>query len=472
MIHYVLQIVAFQLLFLIVYDFLLKKETFFSWNRTYLLLTPVLSMILPFIRLESIRESIPESYLVELPAVMVGSNANNLAPLMSDGIQFSWMYVWLAGMLFSTLLFLIKFSRLLLYVRSGQKMEHPELTVRLLPKTNAAFTFFDTIYLGDDLSEEQVQQILLHEAIHVRQKHSWDLFFFELLRIVLWFNPLVYIFQHRIGALHEYTADRQVANGAGSAYYQNLLSQVFQTNKISFINTFFNHSLIKNRIVMLQKSKSKKALKFKYLLLVPIVCAMLVYTSCAQEAEPKPVGQENDLVQSTNSEILADIAALKEAIAAKGNVSEEEARALKLLMASVQGDTKDGLHNKYFDSNTANGGMSFNAIDKVPVYPGCEGLDNTAAQKCFTEKVASFIVANFNTEKFKGSSIQGRQRIAVHFIISDDGIIKDVKAKAEFEPLMQEAVRVVNLLPKMQAGQHEGKKVNVQFSVPIIFELE
>ena len=472
MIHYLLQIVAFQLLFLMAYDFLLKKETFFGWNRIYLLLTPMISLLLPFIQIEGIRQAIPEPYLIELPAVIVGSATEATTTASTALFRFSWMYVWYAGMTLSALFFVIKLIKLQKFTQTAKRAHHDSLDIRLLPGTNSAFTLFNTIYLGEELSETQKRQILLHEQIHVKEKHSWDLFFFELMRILLWFNPLVYVFQHRIAALHEFTADRQVAARNGRDYYQSLLSQVFQTNRISFINTFFNHSLIKNRIVMLQKSNSKKILKFKYLLLVPIVCAMLIYTSCAQEAEPKPVGQENDFTMATDSEILSSIASLKEAIAAKGEMSEEEAKALKLLMASAYKKSDGGLHEMYFDSKTANGGMSFSSINKVPVYPGCEGMENKAASKCFTEKVASFIVSNFDTKKFKGSSIQGRQRIAVHFVISDEGFIKDVKAKAEFEPLMAEAIRVVKMLPKMQPGEHEGKKVNVQFAVPIIFELE
>lgn len=469
MIHYVIQIIAFQLLFLIVYDLFLKKETFFNWNRTYLLLTPIISLLLPFIQIEGIRQAIPETYLVQLPAVMIGDGVTESSALSVSRLQFSWIFIWYSGVVISSIIFGIKISRLIGLIRSGKKEFYGDLSLKILPGTDAAFTLFNTVYLGESLSDSQKKHILLHEQIHVKEKHSLDLFFFEIMRILLWFNPFVYIFQMRIGALHEFTADRKVAVGAGKEYYQNLLSQVFQTNKVSFINTFFNHSLIKNRIVMLQKSNSKKTLKFKYLLLVPIVCAMLIYTSCAQEAEPKPVEQENDFIMSTDSDILANIAALKESIAAKGEMTEEEAKALKTLYVIT---SEEGVNNLHFGEVKDNLEIPFGVIQKVPVYPGCEGLENNAAQKCFKEKVATFIVSNFDTEKFKGSSMQGRQRIAVNFVISSEGAIKNVVAKAEYKPLMEEAERVVKMLPNMQAGEHDGKKVNVQFALPIIFELE
>ena len=69
------------------------------------------------------------------------------------------------------------------------------------------------------------------------------------------------------------------------------------------------------------------------------------------------------------------------------------------------------------------------------------------------------------------AGIEGRQRIAVHFTISDTGVIENVKAKAQHPELMEEAIRVVEMLPKMTPGEHDGKAVNVAYALPIIFEI-
>ena len=74
MIHYILQTIVFQLLFLVVYDLFLKKETFFNINRFYLLITSVLSLLLPLVQIAAIRESIPRKYMIQLPEVIVGEN--------------------------------------------------------------------------------------------------------------------------------------------------------------------------------------------------------------------------------------------------------------------------------------------------------------------------------------------------------------------------------------------------------------
>lgn len=98
-------------------------------------------------------------------------------------------------------------------------------------------------------------------------------------------QSLVYIYQSRISELHEFIADAQVAKTHKSEQYQLLLSQVFQTRYISFVNPFFKTSLIKKRIVMLQKSKSRQIWRLKYLLMLPLVMGMLVYTA-AEGQEP------------------------------------------------------------------------------------------------------------------------------------------------------------------------------------------
>jgi beta-lactamase regulating signal transducer with metallopeptidase domain len=154
----------------------------------------------------------------------------------------------------------------------------------IVPNSEVAFSFFRSIFLGEKVVEADHEGIIQHELVHIKQRHSLDLLFFELMRIVGWFNPLVYIYQNRISEMHEFIADAQVTKTHKKEQYQLLLSQVFQTQNISFINQFHQSSLIKKRIVMLTKAKSKQILKLKYLVLAPVVMAMLV--SAGWECHP------------------------------------------------------------------------------------------------------------------------------------------------------------------------------------------
>lgn len=463
--------IAFQILFLVVYDLFLKRETFFNLNRIYLLLTPVMGFALPFVSLGFIQQSIPQEYIYQLPTVII---SNNTSEAISSGTSFwlpSLLNFWLIGILFSTLFFSWKFYKIakLKSTVTPENFENFKLVV--LPKTDTAFSFFKTIFLGENISEENKASIIAHEKIHIDQKHSLDLLFFEMLRIIFWFNPLVYLFQNRIATLHEFIADAKVIEQKDKKqYYQSLLSEVFQTEKKSFINTFFNQSLIKKRISMLQKSKSRKTAQLKYLLLLPAICAMLIYTACSND----PKAEEVQTVQQSDSEVMNKINELAEAIMKKGEMTPEEEKALKLLTTEAQpGEKVYNSVQEYLDETKGEDDVSvaFSEIEKVPTYPGCEG-DNEALKKCFSESISAFVGENFNIKLGNDLGLVGRQRIVVHFKIDKSGYIVRATAKAPKPELEAEAIRIISKLPQMQPGEQKGQKVGVLYSLPIVFDVK
>ena len=173
--------------------------------------------------------------------------------------------------------------------KKGTIRYYSDFTKVVVKQSKTAFSFFKLVFWGDGIAKEKEPQILAHELVHVKQWHSLDLLFFELMRIPFWFNPLVYFYQYRIAELHEYIADAQVTKSNKKAHYELLLSEVFQTQNLSFVNQFFKTSLTKKRIVMLNKQKSKIIFRTKYALLLPLVFAMLLYTSC--EIQNKSEGE-------------------------------------------------------------------------------------------------------------------------------------------------------------------------------------
>src|SRR5690606_3225393 len=187
------------------------------------------------------------------------------------------------GFLISFIIVLKKYNHLNRMFRFKKIAVEGYVNIIEVPNSTIACTFYRTIFLGDRLSKAERQHILSHELVHVKQKHSLDLVFFELLKVIFWFNPLIYIYQSRIATVHEFIADAAVVEVTEKrSYYEQLLNSAFNTQNISFINQFFNHSLIKKRIVMLQKTRSKSVSKIKYLLLVPLMLLMLTYVACTE----------------------------------------------------------------------------------------------------------------------------------------------------------------------------------------------
>jgi hypothetical protein len=511
MVHYIIQVAAFQLVFLLIYDVLLKRETFFNWNRVYLIGSALISVIIPFIKIDGFKEVVPQKFIINLPEVLIGnvtqSNQTNLqleALIIESKPLFEWETLLYLGMLLAILGFAFKISKMFWMLARNPKSKHGKLFIVKLQNSNAAFSFFHYIFLGEHLNENERASILKHEIVHVKEKHTLDLLFFEVLRILFWFNPLVYMYQNRMITLHEFIADaKAVKNEDKSTYYQNLLAQVFETKNISFINPFFKQSLIKKRIVMLQKSKSKQVNLFKYALLIPMVFGMLVFTSSyAQEkvktqksdlsqysfslnkkleknSEEQMAKREEFLVFLKNNPDYVEWAIFDEAI---GEVNFSIHHKTEVIPDGYQeGGSVDSngvktvsyykvITNAKDYSNALE--VPFAVIDQVPVFPHCDSLETNEERKiCMAKGIQDHINKNFNTNIATKNNLVGKQRINVIFKIDKEGHIVDVRSRAPHPALKAEAIRVIKTLPKMIPGEHKGKKVIVPYSLPIVFQV-
>ena len=463
MTHYILQTLVFQLLFLVVYDVFLKRETFFNWNRSYLLLSSLLSLLLPLVKISSLQQIIPSQYIFVLPEVIIG---NNNSTELATGFQMFdlWTLVFLVGLVLSALLLLIKCFKLYRLERSGQVVYKEGYRFVYLPKTTMAFSYLGTIFLGESLSEQQQQTIIKHELVHIKERHSLDLIYFELLRIVFWFNPLLYGYQKRMVELQEFIADAEATVSKDKKdYYQELLSQVFKSQNISFINPFFNHSLIKKRIIMLQKSKSQKKALLKYLLILPLLLSMLLYNACTQEEIP--------LKQQGEETILQKVEALKVAVE-QGLLTKAELNELsKVVLKTKLKDISLNNENVFEEEIEYLDDMPFAMIEKAPVFQGCTG-DNATLKRCMSEKIMEHVQKGFNTDLAGSLGLSGRQRISVAFKIDANGNVVNVRARASHQRLSDEAIRVVKTLPKFTPGEQKGRKIGVMYALPILFMVE
>ena len=433
MLHYIIQVVAFQLLFLVVYDLCLRKDTFFNLNRAYLLSTSLLSLVIPFIKIAGIKAVVAKDFVINLPEVFIGESLQTTTGIdpelaMATGINLEtpsmsiWSIILISGMCVATLVLAYKIFTLVVLASKSPKRRRGKVLIVYLLNSTSAFSFFNYIFLGNQLSDKDSTSILEHEMVHINQKHSLDLLFFELLRIVFWFNPLVYLYQSRVATLHEYIADAKAVKGRNKAdYYDNLLTQVFETQQFSFVNPFFKHSLIKKRILMLSKSKSKNILKLKYVLLVPLLFVMLVYTSCTNE---------EDVLVATEEDI---------------EIIEVEETAE----------------------------VPFSIIEETPTFTFCEDLKtNKERKQCMSDNIAKHVNKNFNTEIADSLGLVGRQRIHVIFKIDKEGRVKDVKSRAAHPALKKETERVIKTLPQFIPGKQKGKAVVVPYSLPILFQVQ
>lgn len=442
MLTYILQIIIFQVLFLAVYDFFLSKETFHTSNRWYLLGTPILSFVLPLIKIPTFQKAMPQEIMILLPEVMLSpQKVIEQTTFYTDGsINYLTLLFW-AGVSLFTVVFLIKLFRIIQLITKNVAIKKHFYKLILLPKENSAFSFFNYIFLGQNISKEKQEAIIEHELIHATEKHSLDLLFFELLKIVMWFNPMIYFYQKRITLLHEYISDAAIIKNTQKHHYFNtLLSQTFQVENISFVNQFYKHSLIKKRIIMMTKNKSKKMNQLKYLFLIPVLFSMIFYASCVGNEDTKEL---IEIVEDDSSKII------------KQDKTYDVEEIVEIEEVEVV------LHD-----------VPFATIEEVPVFPGCTGTRKEKAD-CLNSGIQKFVVRNFNGDLAGNLGLpKGKKRIWVVFRIDEKGNVTEIKARAPHPKLQEEAERVAALLPKMKAGRQRGEAVGMKYTLPISFNVE
>jgi hypothetical protein len=266
-------------LFYIIYRIFLSGETFFRTNRLYLLFAIPLSFILPLI-------NIPSPFLTakDISARYLSSQGTGTAT-QSFGIMDIIGIAYLLGALFFLACFVYKLSQLWILIKKYGYQKCGELKLVFIEEDTAPFSFFRYFFLNkSNISQHDLLRIIDHELVHINQHHTIDLIIIELLTIVQWFNPFVRPYKKSLKETHEYLADNQViAQGCSRAKYQLLIfEQHVGMNLFEFVNNF-NHSLIKRRIIMMTKGKSKSWAKSKFLLLIPVICFLVLAF-----ANPKP----------------------------------------------------------------------------------------------------------------------------------------------------------------------------------------
>ena len=502
MINYIVQIVLFQTVFLALYDLFFQKETFFKWNRFYLLLTPIISFIIPLLKFETIKNSVSQEYIEQLPTVFLNPQIV-IEKVNQHSSSLNYLaLIFYSGAVLCTLLFLARLTKLFKLILSNKVIKQRNYSIVLVEKKHTAFSFFNYIFINESLLKNKDLEIIKHELVHCKQKHTLDLLFFEFLKIIFWFNPIIYLYQKRITLVHEYISDAEVVKETSKkTYFNSLLSETFNVENISFTNQFFKHSLLKKRIIMITKEKSQKMKQLKYLIVLPLLAGMLLYSSCTDEEKDELLEMENvlDSGDETTDGKYLDLetgktfigTSLEGKIVPLNEYTEKEIELYKKtesaqnsfikfsvvidkngervhFMKMTENAEKYRVEREYVEGED----VPFSKIDEVPILPGCQGTKEEL-RACLQQKVTENVGTNFNSKLAKGLGLQaGVKRIFVMFTIDKEGTITDVKARAPHKALQEEAIRVINLLPKMVPGKQKGENVGVKYSLPIAFKVE
>jgi hypothetical protein len=328
--------------------------------------------------------------------------------------------IYISGAVFFCLRFLSSLAKLHFLYYRFPKYKFNGFRAVVLDSDQSPFTFFNILFISRiDFESGKVDEMIVHEKAHKEAFHSFDILLLEVITIIQWFNPFIWMFRHALKSEHEFSADNKVLQeGFDKIKYQKLLFE--RSLGIASLNltNHFNYSLLKKRLKMITTSKSSSLIKIKYVLSMPVLlCAMLIMTVNIQS-----YGQKEKENSSFNS------------------VTEDDDNAYMF---------------KFIRENT--------------VYPA------TAKRNKISATVYVSVLGDENG-KVLSASIQRTD------IIDNSGksvLIKgyDPKIHPEIDPksvadLEEESIRVCMLLPKTYRGLDlEGNRIKCLIAMPIQFVL-
>jgi hypothetical protein len=294
-----------MVLLLAVYQLFLGREKMHRFSRYYLLAALLFSLVAPFITFETEQVVIPTLPTIVADGPMVAkfdatSTLSASVPVeveQPNGLDWQ-MLLWVAYLTVSAA-FLVRFvlnlTSIIRRARVGDRKPLAEATLVLMDEPTSPFSFLRFIFVsGKDYQQGAIgPELLTHELTHVRQRHTLDVLLVELLQVVLWFNPLVYLYKQAIRANHEYLADEHVVEHHKNVkHYQHLLlDTIFRKNTPSLVSNI-GFSLTKKRLIMMTKKTSKGKMLTVKLAILPIV-ALAIFVFCVRYAEPVKAQTQN-----------------------------------------------------------------------------------------------------------------------------------------------------------------------------------
>ncbi len=423
---YLLKVNVAFVLFYAFYRLFFYKDTFFKLRRAILLAFFGLALFYPLLNIQDwVRQQEPIADVIYMYSAMLPE-----ATAKADAAASMDWYGWLLGSLgfiywgIVALLcgrFLVQLSSILWLAHTCERIIIHETPVYVLRKAAGPFSFFRMVFLHPEShSDKETDEILTHECTHVSQWHSIDVILSEMMCMACWFNPVVWLLKREVRHNLEYLADNTVIqSGYDSKSYQYHLLGLAHHQSVTTLYNSFNVLHLKNRIMMMNKKRSPGIVRTKYLIFIPLVGILMLLSN------------------------IEAVARLTVRLANEATVSNAMVTATDVSSKSREMDEQ-----------------VFTVVEKMPSFPGGDA------------ELLKYIATNIKYPK--ESQDNGEQgRVICSFIVGRDGSVNNPEVLRGVTPLLnEEAVRVINTMPRWNPGMQRGKAVAVKYTVPITFRLK
>ena len=489
---YLLKVNVAFVLFYAFYRLFFYKDTFFKLRRAILLAFFGLALFYPLLNIQDwVRQQEPIADVIYMYSAMLPE-----ATAKADAAASVDWYGWLLGSLgfiywgivaFLCGRFLVQLSSILWLAHTSERVVIHETPVYALRKAAGPFSFFRMVFLHPEShSDKETDEILTHECTHVSQWHSIDVILSEMMCMACWFNPFVWLLKREVRHNLEYLADNTVIqSGYDSKSYQYHLLGLAHHQSVTTLYNSFNVLHLKNRIMMMNKKRSPGIVRTKYLIFIPLVGILMLLSNIAAVARltvrlaneatvsNAMVTATGILVDETGQPLIGASVVVKggkeRTITDRKGAFSLEVPANAILRCSYQGresqevlaaDMTNNTHLSLSSKSREMNEQVFTVVEKMPSFPGGDA------------ELLKYIATNIKYPK--ESQDNGEQgRVICSFIVGRDGSVNNPEVLRGVTPLLnEEAVRVINTMPRWNPGMQRGKAVAVKYTVPITFRLK
>ena len=437
-------------LFYLFHKLLMSRDTFHTFNRFAILSMMLLSLVLPFVHLSLDSETGINRGTVALEGLVAQTVVDGGGNGVGEGMTLT--QVLLATYVLGVVLFvgkaLLSVGSLLRLIRRARCVEvRNGIRIYTMQGDISPFSWFRYIIMSEKDWQENRREIVLHEMAHIRRCHSMDVAVCNMMIVFQWYNPAAWLLKRELQTVHEYEADEAVLSaGVDATHYQMLLIRKTVGERLFSMGNNLNHNSLKKRITMMKIKRTNPVQKAKIAFVLPLA-AMTVAAFASQKVEnlSEKVEQESEAFSSVSDNPVVRAVGETARVAA---VKVQEDKALEevssMAMAKDTAETKSG--------------KEFPCIPETfPQFPGGH--------------VALFEYLSKNIKFPKSKENEDvKVRVVTTFTVEKDGSITDAKiVRSQGEAFDNEALRVINGMPKWIPGMQNGKAVSVKYTLPITF---
>lgn len=455
---YFLKVNLAFVLFYAFYRLFFNKDTFFKLRRFLLLGFFALALLYPFMNMQDwIKE---KEQLVEI-VYYAGLFLPEVEVLADNPVAVDWKALvgQMIGILYLVIVavlilrFFVQLSSILWMGHRSEKQLINGYTVYAMSEPAGPFSFFNRIFLHPEShSEKEKEEILTHEYIHVSQMHSIDVIVSELMCILCWCNPFVWLLKREVRHNLEYLADNGVIqSGYDSKVYQYHLLGLAHHQQFTALYNNFNVLHLKNRIVMMNKKRSRGWMRTKYLVFIPLVLCLMLLSNIEVLAR---------MANGTKMEMETIIEQMPESVLPETElVTAKEESQIEETAASVREEVAAPIREEVATPIREEVETIYTIVEKEPQFPGGE------------EALLAYLNSSINyPESAKEKGIQGR--VVAQFVVSKRGEITQPEIIRGVDPVLDaEAIRVIKNMPNWMPGRQGEQVLAVRYTLPITFRL-